>query len=50
MARTLAEWMVLFITVNLIFTPILASIDSMHREAIEVTLTEGAKKHLLKAD
>ncbi|MDD9309777.1 hypothetical protein PUS82_00330 [Cytobacillus firmus] len=44
MSKTLGEWMTLFVVVNIIFAPILAYIDSLHREAVEVVLTEGAKK------
>lgn len=44
MSKTLGEWMTLFIVINIIFAPILAYIESLHREAIEVVLTEGAKK------
>jgi hypothetical protein len=44
MSKTLAEWMTLFIAVNIMFAPILAYLDSLHREAAEVVLTEGAKK------
>jgi hypothetical protein len=44
MSKTLAEWMTLFIVVNIMFAPILAYLDSLQREAAEVVLTEGAKK------
>jgi hypothetical protein len=44
MSKTLGEWMTLFIVINIIFAPILAYVDSLHREAVEVVLTEGAKK------
>jgi len=36
--------MTLFIVINIMFAPILAYLDSLHREAVEVVLTEGAKK------
>ncbi|MDO6657430.1 hypothetical protein [Anaerobacillus sp. 1_MG-2023] len=44
MSTTLAKWMTLIIMANIMFAPILAYIDSLHREAIEVVLQEGAKK------
>lgn len=44
MSKTLGEWMILIITINIIFAPLLAYLDSLHREAVEVVLTEGAKK------
>lgn len=44
MSKTLGEWMTLFIVINIMFAPILAYLDSLHREAVEVVLTEGAKK------
>ncbi|MEI2356699.1 hypothetical protein [Mesobacillus zeae] len=44
MSKTLAEWMTLFIVINIMFAPILSYLDSLHREAVEVVLTEGAKK------
>lgn len=44
MSKTLAEWMVLIIVVNIMFAPILSYIDSLHREAVEVVLAEGSKK------
>jgi len=44
MSKTLAEWMTLFIAINIMFAPILAYVDSLNREAVEVVLAEGAKK------
>lgn len=44
MAKALAEWMTIFIAVNIMFAPILAYIDSLNREAVEVVLAEGAKQ------
>ena len=44
MSKTLGEWMTLFIAINIMFAPILSYLDSLHREAVEVVLTEGAKK------
>ncbi|MBF0706732.1 hypothetical protein IQ283_08940 (plasmid) [Alkalihalobacillus hwajinpoensis] len=44
MSTTLAKWMTLIIMANIMFAPILAYIDSLHREAVEVVLQEGAKK------
>lgn len=44
MSKVLGEWMTLIITINIMFAPILAYLDSLHREAVEVVLTEGAKK------
>lgn len=44
MSTALAKWMTFIITANIMFAPILAYIDSLHREAVEVVLQEGAKK------
>ncbi len=44
MSSTLGKWMTLIIAANIMFAPILAYIDSLHREAVEVVLQEGAKK------
>lgn len=44
MSRVLGEWMSLVIVINILFAPILAYVDSLHREAVEVVLNEGAKK------
>lgn len=44
MSTVLAKWMTLLISLNIMFAPILAYLDSLHREAVEVVLTEGAKK------
>lgn len=44
MATALAKWMTLIIAANVMFAPILAYIDSLHREAVETVLQEGAKK------
>jgi len=44
MSKVLGEWMTLFIVINIMFAPILAYLDSLHREAVEVVLAEGAKK------
>lgn len=44
MSSTLGKWMTLIIMANIMFAPILAYIDSLHREAVEVVLQEGAKK------
>lgn len=48
MSTTLGKWMTLIISITIMFTPILAYVDSMHREAIEITLLEGAKKVALE--
>jgi len=44
MSKVLGEWMVLFIAINIMFSPILGYVDSLHREAVEVVLSEGARK------
>ncbi|MEG6533212.1 hypothetical protein V6C20_06690 [Caldibacillus thermoamylovorans] len=44
MSKVIGEWMVLIITVNIMFAPILTYVDSLHREAVEVVLSEGARK------
>ncbi|MFC0273787.1 hypothetical protein ACFFIX_20580 [Metabacillus herbersteinensis] len=44
MNTTLAKWMTLIIAANIMFVPLLSYIDSLHREAVEVVLQEGAKK------
>ncbi|MGG1594794.1 hypothetical protein [Terribacillus saccharophilus] len=44
MAAVLQKWMTLALVLNFMFAPILAYVDSLHREAVEVVLHEGAKK------
>lgn len=44
MSATIGKWLTISIAISIMFTPILAYLDSLHREAVEVTLTEGAKK------
>lgn len=44
MSTTIGKWLTVSIAICIMFTPILAYLDSLHREAVEVTLTEGAKK------
>lgn len=44
MAAVLQKWMTIILVANFMFAPILAYIDSLHREAVEVVLHEGAKK------
>ncbi len=44
MSSVLGKWMTLIIAANIMFAPIMAYIDSLHREAVEVVLQEGAKK------
>ncbi|MDC3424311.1 hypothetical protein NC797_07285 [Aquibacillus sp. 3ASR75-11] len=44
MSSTLGKWMTIIIAANIMFAPILSYIDSLHREAVEVVLHEGAKK------
>jgi hypothetical protein len=44
MSQTLGKWLTMLIVINIMFTPILAYLDSLYREAVEVVLTEGAKK------
>lgn len=44
MSKVLAEWMTLFIAINVMFAPILSYLDSMQREAAQVVLNEGAKE------
>lgn len=36
--------MVMIIAINIMFAPILGYVDSLHREAVEVVLSEGARK------
>ncbi|WP_078557023.1 hypothetical protein [Bacillus alkalicellulosilyticus] len=44
MSSVLAKWMTLIIVVNIMFAPILAYVESLHREAVETVLHEGAKR------
>lgn len=44
MSKVIGEWMVLIIAVNIMFSPILGYVDSLHREAVEVVLSEGARQ------
>lgn len=43
MSTTLAKWMTLFIAVTIMFTPILAYLDGLHREAVDMVLYQGMK-------
>lgn len=47
MSEVIGKWLTVSIAIIIMFTPILGYLDSLHREAVEVTLTEGAKKPLL---
>jgi|SRR5690625_111387 len=44
MAKIIGTWMILFMELVLMFTPIMFYIDGMHKEAAAVVLEEGAKK------
>lgn len=44
MSETIGKWLTISIAICIMFSPILGYLDSLHREAVEVTLTEGAKK------
>jgi hypothetical protein len=44
MSTTIGKWLTISIAICIMFSPILAYLDSLHREAVEVVLTEGAKK------
>jgi len=44
MSEVIGKWLTVSIAIIIMFTPILGYLDSLHREAVEVTLTEGAKK------
>ncbi|MFB1100364.1 hypothetical protein [Terribacillus sp. JSM ZJ617] len=44
MAAVLQKWMTIVLVANFMFAPILGYVDSLHREAVEVVLHEGAKK------
>ncbi len=44
MSEVIGKWMMILIAICIMFAPLLGYKDSLEREAIEVTLTEGAKK------
>ncbi|KAA6446916.1 hypothetical protein [Bacillus swezeyi] len=44
MATALAKWMTILLSINIMFAPLLSNVDGLQREAVEVVLTEGAKK------
>ncbi|WP_026801340.1 hypothetical protein [Pontibacillus halophilus] len=44
MAKTLAMWMTIMISLNIMFAPILYSVESLQRQALHTVLQEGAKK------
>lgn len=44
MSTTLAKWMTLFLSVTIMFTPLLAYLDGLHRSAADQVLLEGLKE------
>jgi hypothetical protein len=44
MNTVLAKWMTLFISVTIMFTPLLAYLDALHREAVDTVLYEKLKE------
>lgn len=43
MSSVLAKWMTMFIAVTIMFTPILAYVDSLHREAVDQVVYQAMK-------
>lgn len=50
MSKIIATWLVLFVEMVLMFTPIMFYIDGMHREAANTILNEGAKKAAIEGE
>ncbi|UAL49886.1 hypothetical protein K7887_22475 (plasmid) [Sutcliffiella horikoshii] len=48
MSEVLAKWMMIFIAITIIFTPLLAYTDSLHREAVDTVLHQSMKQASLK--
>lgn len=48
MSSTLAKWMSLFIMVTIMFTPLLAYLDSLHREAVDQVVYQAMKEASIK--
>ncbi|MFE7064176.1 hypothetical protein ACFVAD_18765 [Sutcliffiella sp. NPDC057660] len=48
MSEILAKWMMIFIAITIIFTPLLAYTDSLHREAVDTVLHQATKEASLK--
>ncbi len=44
MSATLAKWMTLFLSVTIMFTPLLAYLDGLHRKAADQVLLQGLKE------
>lgn len=44
MSTTLSKWMTLFISITIMFTPLLAYLDSLHREAVDVIVHRAMKE------
>ncbi|MDQ0255481.1 hypothetical protein J2S74_002863 [Evansella vedderi] len=44
MSSTLGKWMTAIIAIIVMFTPILAYLDSLHRNAVDTVLLEASKK------
>lgn len=48
MSTTLSKWMTLFIAITIMFSPLLAYLDGLHREAVDQTLYQAMKKASVK--
>ena len=44
MNTTLAKWMTLFIAITIMFTPMLAYLDGLHKEAVDQVLFQAMKE------
>jgi hypothetical protein len=44
MSTVLAKWMTLYLAITIIFTPILAYLDSLHKKVVENVVHQGLKE------
>lgn len=44
MSSVLGKWMTIVIAITVMFTPLLAYLDSLHRNAVDTVLLEASKK------
>jgi hypothetical protein len=44
MSTVLAKWMTLYLAITIIFTPILAYLDSLHKKVVENAVHQGLKE------
>jgi hypothetical protein len=48
MSTVLSKWMTLFLSLTIMFTPMLVYVDSLHREVVDTVLHQGLKEASIK--